>query len=399
MSEQASPEQLRHPSALASAGRPFALLYRRWAVPRKLAAYGICLAAGPFLAGLFLLGSVRNRSFLIDFHYAFYPAGHAVAHGLSPYVPVAELHAQRIPFVYPVVAAWLFAPFSLLPYTAAAAIYFALTLAALWGGLALLGIRDPRCYTVVCLWPAVLDDLQTGALGGAMLVALALVWRYRDRDGGPVALAVVVATKLFLWPVGMWLILTRRWRAAVIAAVAGAVLIVLPWAVLGFAGLATYPDMLRQLTDQEGGSSYALTSLVSALRLPAVAAYPLAAALAYPGLRLFRRRDGRHRDIGVITGCLVLALALTPILWLHYTLILLLPLALVQPRLTWLWWLPVVLLVSPSTHPNGDLLPLILFWTVVAVFAVQLPRMGRPDPVSVDPDSAAAYCQSRLSAV
>ena len=202
MSERASPEQLRHPSALASAGRPFALLYRRWAVPRKLAAYGICLAAGPFLAGLFLLGSVRNRSFLIDFHYAFYPAGHAVAHGLSPYVPATELHAQRIPFVYPVVAAWLFAPFSLLPYTAAAAIYFALTLAALWGGLALLGIRDPRCYTVVCLWPAVLDDLQTGALGGAMLVALALVWRYRDRDGGPVALAVVVADQAV--PVARW---------------------------------------------------------------------------------------------------------------------------------------------------------------------------------------------------
>ena len=122
---------------------------------------------------------------------------------------------------------------------------------------------------------------------------------------------------------------------------------------LGFAGLATYPDMLRQLTDQEGGSSYALTSLVSALRLPAVATYPLAAALAYPGLRLFRRRDGRHRDIGVITGCLVLALALTPILWLHYTLILLLPLALVQPRLTWLWWLPVVLLYRPRRIPTA----------------------------------------------
>src|SRR5205085_1831834 len=233
---------------------PLLGLWRRWAVPRRLAAYGICLGAGPFLLGSFIVPTVRSGDAMLDFRFAFYPAGRAVLDGNSPYVPLAHLHAQLLPFVYPPVAAWLFAPLSPLPYAAAASAYFVVTLLALWAALAVMGVRDPRVYTVVCAWPAVLNDLQTGAVGGLMTLLLAVAWRYRDRPAGPTVLALAGALKLFLWPLGIWLLLTRRLRAAAIAAVSGAAFLLLPWAAIGFAGLGSYPAMLQRLTAQEGAS-------------------------------------------------------------------------------------------------------------------------------------------------
>jgi Glycosyltransferase family 87 len=352
-------------------------VYRRWAVPLRIAAYGFCLIAGPFLAASFLLSSVHSGNFMVDFKYAFYPAGHAVVSGHTPYVALADLHARLLPFVYPPLAAWLFAPLALLPYGLASVIYFLFTLAALWGSLALLRIRDPRCYTLICAWPAVLTYFQNGALEGGMLLVLVIVWRYRDRTVAPVMFAFVFVLKLFLWPLGIWFLLTRRWRAAVISAIAGAAFLLLPWAAIGFAGLTSYPAMLQRLTAEEGGGSYALGSLVAALQLPHLTTYVLAAAVALPGLACVNDPDRLRRDRGVLTGCLMLAFALTPILWLHYLVILLLPIALTYRRMNWVWWLPVAMLVAPVGSPNGALLPLIVFWVVLAAVAVVIPRSGR----------------------
>ena len=46
--------------------------------------------------------------------------------------------------------------------------------------------------------------------------------------------------------------------------------------------------------------------------------------------------------------CAVAAtLALSPIVWLHYLVVLLVPMAIVRPRFSLLWLLPVLLWVSP----------------------------------------------------
>src|SRR5205823_5146091 len=162
--------------------------------------------------------------------------------------------------------------------------------------------------------------------------------------------------KLFLWPLGIWLLLTRRLRAAAIAAVSGAAFLLLPWAAIGFAGLGSYPAMLQRLTAQEGASSYALGSLVAALALPHALTYAL------PGLRCLRDPDPARRDRGALCAAVMLALALTPILWLHYLVILVVPIALAARRLGWIWWLPAIMLVAPFSHPDGALLPLAVFW-------------------------------------
>ena len=50
-------------------------------------------------------------------------------------------------------------------------------------------------------------------------------------------LGLVVALKLFLWPLILWLVITRRFKAATIAACCSVVFLLVPWIPLGGAGL------------------------------------------------------------------------------------------------------------------------------------------------------------------
>ena len=45
---------------------------------------------------------------------------------------------------------------------------------------------------------------------------------------------------------------------------------------------------------------------------------------------------------------MVATLALSPIVWLHYLVVLLVPMAISRPRFTTLWLLPVLLWISPK---------------------------------------------------
>jgi hypothetical protein len=83
---------------------------------------------------------------------------------------------------------------------------------------------------------------------------------------------VTLATKFFLWPLVVWLAATRRRLAAVLACAIGALLLLLPWAAIGFDGMRDYPSLLRSLEDTVGEDSY--TAYIVALDLgasPAVA--------------------------------------------------------------------------------------------------------------------------------
>ena len=91
----------------------------------------------------------------------------------------------------------------------------------------------------------------TNALG------IAAVWRYRDRRW-VVALAagLLVALKLFFWPVLVWLVATRRYRTAGFAAATSVFFVLVPWAGIGFAGLRGYPHLLSSVSSSEGPRSW-----------------------------------------------------------------------------------------------------------------------------------------------
>ena len=80
-------------------------------------------------------------------------------------------------------------------------------------------------------------------------------------------------------------------------------------------------------------------------------------------------RGRRGDDRGAFCLALAAAVAMTPILWLHYLLLLLVPLAIVRPRFTPLWLLPIVLWVGQEPmHPEGPMavLPMLVVAVMVA---------------------------------
>jgi hypothetical protein len=213
----------------------------------------------------------------------------------------------------------------------------------------------------------------------------AVLWRYRDTAvvaGTAVALAVVL--KLFLWPFVVWLLVTRRLRTAAVAVAVGFVVVFASWAAIGFAGLGQYGHLLELLADEEAESSFSLVAVGSLFGLSYdvsnLVALAGGAALLLIAARVASSPNRMRRDQDRASLSLVLAasLALTPIVWLHYLSLLIVPIALVRPRLSPLWFLPLALwpmlwLDEYRDWPNGDVDAIgAAFALAIAVFAYVL---------------------------
>lgn len=308
------------------------------------------------------------REALVDFR-IFRTAGHAVMRGQSPYpIPSAAALAHFDKFVYPPVAALLFAPFAALPSEAGRVLMFAAGLAAVLGALRLLRVEDWRCYSVAIVSAPAINSLALGALTSFLLLGAALAWRCRTRPAvAAVATAFTAVLKLFLWPLGVWLIVTRRWRSALLCVAASAVLILGGWAVIGFAGLVSYPTLVHLLEQVEALDGYSIVALLGATGTAAtVVTLGLSLAAVVAIWVASRCVDGDRRAFAVAAVASLLA---TPLLWLHYLLLLYVPIALYRPRLSGLWFLPLVLWLTPTAHSHGTTWRIALALAVIAVIA------------------------------
>ncbi len=312
---------------------------------------------GPFaafvvvLAGVFLVG---HHQLAVDFRASYLPAAEDVLHGRSPFPRHAAADIGRgVGFLYPPLAAWLTVPFLAFPAGVAGALATLLALAAVPAALLLLGVRDWRCYGCAFLWAPVLQAIQSGNVTIPLLLALACAWRWRRHAwvvGG--ALGFAIALKLFLVPLAVWLLATRRYRALAVTAGSAAALVLVPWAAIGFRGLGGYPALVHLSERIEAQRSYSLVGLVhsvggapsAGLLLSWVAAAMLVAAAFVLG------RSGGDRKAFV--AALAAGIVATPILWLHYLALLLVAVALLRPRLGWVWWLPVGLWLCPARPPS-----------------------------------------------
>lgn len=309
------------------------------------------------------------REALEDFG-IFRTAALKVVHGHSPYVdPTAAALAHFDKFVYPPIAALVFAPFAALPSEAARVVMFLAGLAAVWGALRLLQVEDWRCYSVAILSAPAINSLALGALTSFLLLGAALAWRYRDLPAvAGVATAFTAVLKLFLWPLAVWFLVTRRWRALVICTLSSLVLILGGWAVIGFAGMRTYPTLIHVLERLEGPVSYSLVALLGLTgRAETAATVALSLATVAAIWIASRGSGGDRRALAVaVIGSLVAA----PLVWLHYLLLLFVPIALYRPRLSGLWFLPLLLWLTPLTHSQGTTWRIALALGVVGVVAV-----------------------------
>ena len=173
------------------------------------------------------------------------------------------------PTVYPPLFILLATPLALLPVGLASWVWFVLLAVAVYASMRIVGVRDWRCLLLAATMPVGAHGLYYGNLTVLLLAPLALAWRYRERASvAGIAVGVAVAAKLFVWPLVVWLLLTRRYRAAAWAIASSVVVVLGAWAVIGFEGLRDYPSLLRVVQDVYAVRSVSLSTAVGALGAP-----------------------------------------------------------------------------------------------------------------------------------
>ena len=242
----------------------------------------------------------------VDFSREYRVAGLRVLDGSNPYHWTARQIAAGQAFPYPAAAALLFVPFALIPAGVSEFVFTGLCVLAVLVSLRVLGVRDWRCYGLVLVWPPVVAAWQTANLTLLLVLGVALVWRYRDRPViAGVLCAVLISLKPYLWPLALWLLAGARYRACGWALVAGGLVNLVAWSVIGPAEFAGYLHLSGEVTGALQATGYgaiALAAHVGAGRLAGVAlAVALSAALA-AGCVVSARRGRDRERAGVCAG-------------------------------------------------------------------------------------------------
>lgn len=313
----------------------------------------------PAVALYYAIGPAGDTQ-AVDFHFNYYLAAEAMRAG-EDFYPTAGFIVRGpddliVDYVYPPLVGLLTVPWTFVSVGVAEVVIQVVLALAFVGTLAILGVRDWRCYGLAFLWPPVTDAVRTGNISILLGLAAAVVWTYRDRArlAGPV-LGVSIAAKLFLWPLTAWLASTSRLRAAVWSVTVAGSVAFASWAVVGFRGLTEYPELVSKLTDRMDERSYTAFALLLDIGASVEVAWALWAVVAVATLAtsvvLGIRGDEQRAFILALAG----AIAFSPIVWLHYFALLLVPVAIAQPRLGAMWFigLPLQVVVTTAVY-NGS---------------------------------------------
>lgn len=329
------------------------------AAVRRLAPLAVFLALPvAVVATMFVIGLVTGP-IAHDFGNELYPQAKDLLAGRNPY-PEA---------IWPPLATLAVAPLTLLPATAADVAIGLVGLACMAAAIWLVGVRDWRVYGVVALWPSVLGDIRIAHLTPLLCLLAAVVWRSRDRQvGAGLALGAAAGVKFFLWPLGVWLVASGRARAALLAAAVaiGSVVLIAP-----FAPLDDYVQTLRNVGSEFDQDSYSTFGLLTQLGAADAAARGVTFALGAVLLALTWRRE----SFALATAA---ALVLSPIVWLDFYALAAVPLAIARPRLSAIWFLPLLTWGLPSSGIATD--PVWGVARVLVVFAVVFLVAARSEP-------------------
>ena len=287
---------------------------------------------------------LRGDVIPVDFH-VYRQAAEEIADGDSPYPW----------FAYPPLSALGAVPFTFLSVAAADFAVKALLVLGVLAVLAVLGVRDWRCYPLALLWPSVNAAVQTGNITIPLALAAALLWRFRDRSViAGASLGASVAAKFLFWPIWVWLVAVGRRSAAVWSIVAGIAITLATWAIVDFGALFGYPERLRQLSEDTKGNGYTLDTFAMDLGAGQTVAKALMGAVALGllvAVVVTGRRGSEQRSFVLAVAA---ALACSPIVWLHYFALLLVPVAVVRPRLGPLWFVPLAMWGFGAGTGNGS---------------------------------------------
>jgi hypothetical protein len=137
-----------------------------------------------------------------------------------------------------------------------------------------------------------------------------------------------------------------------VALVAGAVSVVL-WAILGFSYFSEYPGRVRTIQQVESPDSYTVKALLEDAGVgsqPARVVWTVLALAVVAAVVYFGWKGDDRRSFGLCGLTMIVAV---PVVWMHSFTLLLLPIAVMRPRLSAAWLVPILCVVG-SGNGNGS---------------------------------------------
>jgi hypothetical protein len=286
-------------------------------------------------------------------------------------------------FLYPPPFALAMLPFAALPDAVARFVWVMAMAVCMPIGAVLLPVRRDVRWTIVLLaaldW-LVLYSIKLGQVGPLLFLLFAVAWRWLDRVW-PVAIAIAVGTLVKVQPAILivWAALAGRWRLVwasigILAAVCAASTI--------FTGIGAWPDYLTLLRRISPAASVINNCSLGAVLYQAGVEVDVAnniqwlSTLVTAGAVLLAWRFAR--PVGAFQITVLASQLLTPLLWDHYAMLLLLPVAwLLQRGRYWavafplLSWLSILGWTSLKDSPDRWLatgtIPLTFFLCLAAL--------------------------------
>lgn len=342
---------------------------------------GLAPAALRILAILsFGVGAATTVAFAGDtlgYDYQAYAAAAArLLHGQSLYDPTVDFAGSFAIFLYPPPFAVGFIPFAVLPSSAALWLWIAACVVMTVTAIAILPVRAPVRWAILLLagldWPVVYA-IKLGQVGPLLLLLFAVGWRLigsQAKLGGIGAAGALIKVQPAL--LFGWALLTgrRRMIATGLALGAGTVLLTVP-----LVGVTAWTDYFALLGRVSAPVTTPHNFTVGAVAFQAGMAEGPSGALQIAAVLItlsvwvvaVRRCSA---EVGYLTT-IVASQLLSPLLWDHYALLLLLPVAwLLQARQWWAVAIPLVTSIPLLAITPPVAYPIVFFVCLIAPLVV-----------------------------
>ena len=317
----------------------------------------------------------------LGYDYAAYAAAaQRLVHGQPLYDTSVNISGGFLFFYYPPPFVLIALPFALLPAAAEPEVWIAAMVAAFLVGTALLPVKREVRWAIVLLgglsWPLAYS-LKLGQVGPLLFLLFAAGWRWLERPGR-LGTAIALGTIVKIQPavVLVWAALDRRWRTIGVALVILAVAAMLATLLTGFGTWADYVAVLRQVSAPittphnftPGAIAFQLgVSEALATGLQLAVTVVVLVAVGWSALR-------SPAEVGYLTAVTAGQL-LSPVLWDHYAMLLLLPVAWLLDRRQ--WWAALIPLATATPIVLLGIVPAAIYPILFGVGLVAPPLVAR----------------------
>jgi alpha-1,2-mannosyltransferase len=263
---------------------------------------------------------------------AYHQAAVRLLHGQPLYDMSFESSGGFGLFYYPPTFAPLILPFGLLSATAAVWTWTAILIGSFAVGVAVLPVSRTVRWWIVLLaglsWPFVYA-VKLGQVGPVLFLLFAIGWRWLD---DPIRLGVSagLGTAIKLQPaiIFVWAILTRRWAAVAAGAAVLAALAIAATVLAGPSSWSDFATLIRQVGDPittEHNFTPGAVAYQMGLSADLAALLQLASTVLVLGVVVAAARWATAEASYLVA--VIASQMLSPILWDHYAMLLLLPVA------------------------------------------------------------------------